>query len=787
MGCFIDIPGDKCDGNNFKNQFAFKTFRALSHYPNYKLIQCKKLETEEAEIIIVDVEVEISQRPVYKIKCFERIAIVFSTTEKLPEILSLRENFPITPHQNINNEIMPRSLCLFDEDYNELKLKLTPLLLLERIFNWLCLTAKGQLHQIDQPLEPLFLPPNSPTLIIPYDIFDENPISKNLLLIRKTVNDKNLVLIAERIFNTIQYENEIKLLAIIYKSIPIMHGIIKKCPSNLFELDGLLNNQIIENLIGEIKKEYQTISDYKNSDHLIEVSEVKFKLQFGNIAAKLDINQIKERKKHIKDMIYSKIKENFFNSWVMIILQIPIKRNIESPPEADEIWSYIIPMKLIDLGISLGIWANTFDDYFVALLLSRDKNCIGDNIPLQICNTMKSYSRSLAINLNNNDVSEKNSFILVGAGALGSQILINCIRMGVGNWSIIDHDIFYPHNLARHALMGFDVGYYKSKNLEIQANEILKNSCKSYVENVFDQSFPSSELKQVFNEVSTIIDISTSIAVERKLAIDIESKARRVSIFLNPIGNDSVFLAEDFERKITLDVLEMQYYRSLIENEKLCNHLINKELTIRYAGSCRDFTSRISQDVVAFHASLCTREIIKLEEKKGAQIRIIKYDKDNIKLEAISIDVYEPIRKKNGDWNIIYDKYFTSKINEHREKKLPYETGGILIGSYDMYRKIIYLVDIIPSPDDSEEWPKSYKRGILGVLQKITDIKEKTANWLEYIGEWHSHPDNVNTRPSVIDKEAFSLLKEELNPLGYPPLMLIVGKGEISIYTDEMD
>ena len=42
---------------------------------------------------------------------------------------------------------------------------------------------------------------------------------------------------------------------------------------------------------------------------------------------------------------------------------------------------------------------------------------------------------------------------------------------------------------------------------------------------------------------------------------DISSNARRILIFLSPSGNDSVMLTEDVNRKITLDCLEIQYYR----------------------------------------------------------------------------------------------------------------------------------------------------------------------------------------------------------------------------------
>ena len=47
----------------------------------------------------------------------------------------------------------------------------------------------------------------------------------------------------------------------------------------------------------------------------------------------------------------------------------------------------------------------------------------------------------------------------MGAGALGSQVIITLARSGFGNWTIVDEDDLLPHNLARHALNGFYVGH----------------------------------------------------------------------------------------------------------------------------------------------------------------------------------------------------------------------------------------------------------------------------------------------------------------------------------------
>ena len=100
--------------------------------------------------------------------------------------------------------------------------------------------------------------------------------------------------------------------------------------------------------------------------------------------------------------------------------------------------------------------------------------------------------------------------------------------------------------------------------------------------------FNNNDKQRAFENADLIIDASTSIAVERNLALDNSyGDARRSSVFLNPKGTELVLLYEDTERKYRLDLLEMTYYRMLIVDERLNDHLSvseNKEQTASVVG-----------------------------------------------------------------------------------------------------------------------------------------------------------------------------------------------------------
>lgn len=90
----------------------------------------------------------------------------------------------------------------------------------------------------------------------------------------------------------------------------------------------------------------------------------------------------------------------------------------------------------------------------------------------------------------------------------------------------------------------------------------------------------------------------------------------------------------------------------------------------------------------------------------------------------------------------------------------------------------MYVVDTVPSPPDSQEWPTVYIRGCQGLREQVDRIETMTAGMLGYVGEWHSHPDGYGPRPSGDDRNVFDWLTEIMCPNGLPPLMLIAAEGE---------
>jgi len=410
----------------------------------------------------------------------------------------------------------------------------------------------------------------------------------------------------------------------------------------------------------------------------------------------------------------------------------------------------------------------------------------GSNIKVILVNPQKTLSRELASLISGLPNQIKKRFLIVGVGALGSQLLMHLIRGGVGVWVVVDNDCLLPHNVSRHALDGNFVGCSKADALSLVGNNCLDEDdfIRSITADILTPGDKKEALDTAYKDAEIIIDATTSISAARYIACDVDSSARRISVFMNPIGNDSVILVEDSARKYPLDYLEMQYYRFLYNTPSVHDHLKRIETSIRYGRSCRDISFVLSQELVGLHSSICARGIRKALEANDAAITIWRVE-DNSSVSKYSVTPSDVFIRSFGKWTLLFDSFLINKIQEARRTKLPNETGGVLLGTIDLQRKRVYAVDTILSPPDSKEWPTVYIRGCTGLRAEVEKVKDITMGMLDYVGEWHSHPGH-STNPSRDDLLAFEWLAEIMDVCEQPALMLIAGEGNNSFYLGKM-
>jgi len=675
------------------------------------------------EIVVFDTYVNVGQNPVNDIRYQERIAVHFDVPDqRSPWVYALRKTFPKVPHRNALYFDEPQCICVYETTYEELKLEWRAVKFLADIRTWLSLTAEGKLHQDDQPLEPLLVF-NMGSIIIP------NNLQDNEALFIYSINQKRnrISLIANRLnlegFEPFHYH----LVQLEGKAQP--NGVMGRTPANLNDLHTLLQ------------------------------------------AAGIDLFAVLRTRLTALPKTAKILKQR-----LIILLKLP-KDTIHGAHSSDY-YAFLTTHSMDVIGLALGFWEKGPIGFADILFEDTMLENAGQDLGISMLVPQELLSPDFAFTLAGAKQDSPNkpaAIFQIGAGALGSQFFLNLAKMGFGKWVITDDDFLLPHNLVRHALDNTYIGNFKTEGVASVANNLL---------NVADFATPLNEnflypenaplLQAHLMSADVIVDISTSVAVARNLAAKKEVKARRISIFLSPSGSDLVMLAEDKARKLTLDKLEYQYYGRLIDESGLHDHLFPAD-GIRISNSCRDITSVIPQEYLAILSGIASNQFRKILLHDSATIGIWRINRETMEISSFK---YEPpkfeVHSANG-WKICIDHALIAKISQYRLSKLPNETGGILIGGYDFERKTIYLIDTILSPEDSEEFPNAYVRGIKGVKEQLELYDKQTYDHLKYVGEWHSHPERCSLRTSQDDKMLFASIRKEMEALGFPPLMLIAG------------
>lgn len=740
---YCEIEGEVISEDNLRIVRAKLFVNAVKSSVFTHLIECRET-TSGDEIIVFNAEAEIGQKTTHDIKYLERIAVKFDALDAaMPEVLALRCDFPAAPHINLTLKEFPKSLCVIEQKFSEWKLRSTGVTFVKEILGWLEGTAKDKLHAEDQPLEPL-LWGSEDVIILPYDLFTKgSPFEPLFVPIVHKVNERR-ILIAERPEFIDKNQNPLEYIGAFLKTDCLTHGIISKAPANLYELHHFLERGKL-NLLKELR---QHLENWRNENRSDEI-----------LAAKL-----------------------------ILIVALPKARHENALQENIEWKAFLILKSIGEIAAEIAPSVKSAG-YNIPLIGQGEK---GDDVSIHMLNPVFSLSRESAAQLNGFSSRYEKKITAVGLGALGSQVFMNLVRTGFGEWTLIDEDFLLPHNLARHELPGIFIGGAKSQWMAELANRTIDGDpiadwIVADVINPSESPENPQKIKEAFSTAEIILDASASVSVARHLVHDVDSSARRISVFLNPQGTDVTVLAESTERETTLDSLEMQYYRHLINELCLEDHLQRKPERIRYATSCRDVSATIPQDFVALQAAICSRTIHQLSSSGEALLSIWRTDTDQISVQRYSFPVKSSIKYKIGGWTLCTDEGFIDKVQEARAKKLPNETGGVLLGSYDMQRKIVYIVDCLPSPPDSKEWPTLYIRGCRGLRLQMEKIQQITVNELQYIGEWHSHPLNCSVRPSQDDLQVFEWLSNYMKVDGLPPLMLIVGDpGKYAFYLEKI-
>jgi len=682
-------------------------------------------EVTGRDFIDITVEPQLVQHRAVAIRNAEPLRLLFwPDDENPPSVLSLRDDFPLDlVHTNFTPGSNGRGLCIWEENWTDVRRALTAEALVERIRDWFSRTASGSLHDAGQPLEPM-IPAISDTLIIPAgpppDIWHVAEIKKRgrkhvAVLDRKPIGSGRPIL-------------EFPIFTVSLP--PQVHGALHSRPYNLRALHQLVQSTGI-NFTQQLK------------DWLVEPAQLKSN----------------ERT-------------------LLIIIMLPKQREPDGPIEIWEVWAFLTVPNLGQLGEAFGLTYagdnHTSSRRIPAVSPEQPPDCV-----LLGWRVVQRLDREAARHFAGNPSSSDHALVALGAGAIGSHVIVGTTRAGIGTWTVIDNDITLPHNTVRQAQTDLSIGKSKALTAAVLADCVLAEGGNSHLDtNLLEPEEAKEQIDRALATADLVVDFSASPSVLGRIA-DYDTVRRAASFFFNPTGSDLVMLAEDDKRIFRLDELEAQYFLAVVQDAQVAEHLASARMDfIRYANACQDLSRPLPPWQVQTLCGIASGQLLKLLVSSDAAGQIWRLDTDNGSVRAVALPRSKVHRLAFSGWRMTFSAAALHQMRALRQDAAPNETGGVLIGSYDLLRGVLHIVAALPAPPDSKQAPTYFIRGSQELKAKVDGIVRHSIGNLRYVGEWHSHPDTAATRPSRHDEKVFYHIRAHLNPTGAPYVMVICGKDE---------
>jgi len=387
----------------------------------------------------------------------------------------------------------------------------------------------------------------------------------------------------------------------------------------------------------------------------------------------------------------------------------------------------------------------------------------------------------------------------IGLGAVGSKIALHFSRSGLIPKSLIDPDHSLPHNNIRNGIINFP-GSKKIDKLEEDIKQLFLGN--------FDDAFGIKKLPQtilkvlsdnpeIFNDgKQLIIDSTASFGVENYLTKKLkDTGARYARIELADAGNIGFLRMEGINRNPRMDDLMMEVYHLALTEQPLSKWLVDNKIVRSshsmldeiYLGlNCSSDTLIMPDDKVSYHtaaASIGLRSLMEENAHEGSlQISLLAAkggQSNNIIHKVKPVVIVKAVNQPT--WQLRLRNALQEQLIDELNKNKPNETGGIFIGKIDRVNKIIYVTGIVPAPPDSKKSPYIFTRGTEGLTKLVKEIREKTGEMLEYVGEWHTHPTG-SARLSGTDQYAIGEIRKVLDPINYPTCVTIVNNSRLHPY-----
>lgn len=387
-----------------------------------------------------------------------------------------------------------------------------------------------------------------------------------------------------------------------------------------------------------------------------------------------------------------------------------------------------------------------------------------------------------------NSVTER-SALLIGLGALGSEVAELLAKAGIGKFYLCDSDCLMTSNVTRHLGGVGDFGKPKTDvvrdrileinpYLEFGADDIVYGSAVGSLDRLASM-IASADLTICTTADESVESVVNQIAVIKGKPVLYGRSMRRASvgrIFLVQPGNDACkccladYAIAGREGRESpndwIDVCESE--DDILLHECGRPVIASSAIDLSFIAG---LTARIALDVLEGRAGdqnhwVWTKAPAPdIDERLGSGLCTF--------VGRIDPRPGCPACQEPEVTALVLADEALAAITQEAESSPDRETGGVLIGFVDDQGRAIALRATGPGPDAVRE-RDLFKRDVPFIQSELDRAAAELNDRGSYIGEWHTHL-TLDLRPSPIDIDSLFGVSRAPNYLTRCPCMMIVG------------
>ncbi len=437
---------------------------------------------------------------------------------------------------------------------------------------------------------------------------------------------------------------------------------------------------------------------------------------------------------------------------------------------------------------------DTSDIELVNLVICSDEDAI---VPMRNISPLTTDKAQLISGIEKLDSP---SILAIGCGALGSKIQMHLARAGLTNLTLVDHDVLLPHNLVRHSLLAGRVSDNKADALGKEIEHMYRGQAEVTAVRSNGIDILHGTKTHLLEQKAWLIDATASKAFERALIECQQLDGIRVMrAELAHRGQIGMMSIEGPNRNPRLDDISVYLSTLACDHDYLSDWLTAGDTAERsdlqfeeipIGMGCHTDTMVLADDEISFHAALMStsfkHQISQASCEGYLQLSFLGHEGD-VSRQQISVPTFHVLQADNDDtWQIRVTERVKKEILKSVAESAPNETGGILMGNVNPVRKVVHVTKVLPPPPDSRSTPYMFVRGSKDVPDAVRQIQSLTGGFINYVGEWHSHPKGGG-QMSQQDKAAARQLQAVLKSSDTPVHIIIATPANLHshVYTGD--